>query len=117
MSATITIQAILIAVVVLVTARLFRSQGARAQAIRRVGLLTFTALAVFSILSPGVWTRAAHLLGVGRGTDLILYGLVLAFLSSTVTSYLRFRDLEYRYTKLARRIALDESDRTGRSTQ
>lgn len=109
MSTTIIIQVILIAVVLAVAARLFRSRGARAQAVRRIGVLIFAALAVLSILIPDTWTTAANLVGVGRGTDLVLYGLVLAFLSSTVTNYLRFRDLEARYTKLARRVALDNA--------
>jgi small membrane protein len=102
------IQVVLIAVVVAVVARLFRSRGARAQAIRRLGLLLFAAFAVVSILVPNVWNRIAHLVGVGRGTDMVLYALVVAFLSFTVTTYLRFRELETRYTKLARRLALDE---------
>jgi hypothetical protein len=46
--------------------------------------------------------------GVGRGTDMVLYALVVAFLSFTVTTYLRFRDLETNYTRLARRIALED---------
>jgi hypothetical protein len=111
MNAVVIIQALLIAVVVLVVARLFRSRGARAQAIRRVGLVVFAAFAAVSILFPDVWTRLAHKLGVGRGTDLVLYALVVAFLSFTVTTYLRFRDLETTYTRLARRIALRETPR------
>lgn len=105
------IQVLLIAVVVAVVARLFRSRGQRAQAIRRIGLLLFAAFAVVSILFPTVWNRIAHSVGVGRGTDMVLYALVVAFLSFTVTTYVRFRDLETRYTKLARRLALDEADR------
>ena len=50
----------------------------------------------------------AHLVGVGRGTDLLLYGLIVAFLGYTVTSYLRFRLIERRLTELTRQIALDE---------
>ncbi len=103
------VQVLLIAVVVVVAARLFRSRGARAQAIRRLGVIAFVAFAVVSILLPDVWTRVAQGVGVGRGTDLVLYSLVVAFLSFTVTTYLRFRDLETRYTKLARRIALEET--------
>ncbi len=38
----------------------------------------------------------------------MLYALVVAFLSFTVTTYLRFRDLETNYTRLARRMALEE---------
>lgn len=111
MTTTVIIQLILIAVVVVVTARLFRSRGARAEAVRRIGLLLFAGLAVLSILFPAAWTEIANLVGVGRGTDLILYGLVIAFLSSTVTSYLRFRDLEARYTKLARSMALEHIEK------
>jgi hypothetical protein len=42
---------------------------------------------------------------------MVLYALVVAFLSYTVTSYLRFREIETRYTRLARRLALDEAER------
>ena len=105
------IQVLLIAVVVAVAARLFRSGGARSQAVRRLGLLLFAGFAVFSILVPGVWNRIAQLVGVGRGTDMVLYALVVAFLSYVVTTYLRFRDFEVRYTRLARRLALDEAAR------
>jgi hypothetical protein len=105
------IQVLLIVVVVAVVARLFRSRGARSQAIRRLGLLLFAAFAVVSILFPAVWNRIATVVGVGRGTDMVLYALVVAFLSFTVTTYLRFREIETRYTKLARRLALDEAER------
>ena len=102
------IQVLLIVVVVVVAARLFRSRGARSQAVRRLGLLLFAAFAVVSILLPNVWNRMAVIAGVSRGTDMVLYALVVAFLSFTVTTYLRFRDFEARYTRLARRLALDE---------
>ena len=105
----IIIQLVLIIVVVIVAAGLFRDRGARTQAMRRLGLLLFAALAVLSILFPEVWNRIAGLVGVGRGTDMVLYALVVAFLSFTLTTYMRFRDFESRYTKLARRLALDEA--------
>ena len=105
------IQVLLIVVVVAVAARLFRSRGARSQAVRRLGLLLFAAFAVVSILFPTLWNRIAVIAGVGRGTDMVLYALVVAFLSFTVTTYLRFRDFEARYTRLARRLALDEAQR------
>ncbi len=111
MNTVIVIQVLLIVVVILVVARLFRSRGARAQAIRRIGLVVFAAFAAVSILFPDVWSRLARMVGVGRGTDLVLYALVVAFLSFTVTTYLRFRDLETNYTRLARRIALTEAAR------
>ena len=105
------IQVLLIAVVIAVVARLFRSRGARAQAIRRIGLVLFATFAAVSILFPSVWNQIASLVGVGRGTDMVLYALVVAFLSYMVTTYLRFRDLETNYTRLARQIALSEAHR------
>jgi len=104
------IQLFLIGFVILTAARLLRSRGARPQAVRRLGLMLFAAFAVWSILFPSVWNQIARLVGVGRGTDMVLYALVVAFLSFTLTTYLRFRDLETRYTTLARRLALDEAD-------
>lgn len=103
------IQLLLIAVVILTAVRLLRGRGARTQAVRRLGLMLFAALAVWSILFPSVWNQIARLVGVGRGTDMVLYALVVAFLSFTLTTYTRFRDFEARYTKLARRLALDEA--------
>ncbi len=82
--------------------------GARHQAIRRLLLLGFTVLAGASLLAPQLWTSAAALLGVGRGTDLLLYLTIVAFLGFVATSYLRFRDLQRQITALSRRIALDE---------
>jgi hypothetical protein len=103
------IQLVLIVVVILVAARLLRGRGARTQAVRRLGLMIFAALAVWSILFPSVWNQFAKMVGVGRGTDMVLYALVVAFLSFTLTTYVRFREFETRYTKMARRLALDEA--------
>jgi hypothetical protein len=103
------IQLVLIVVVILAAVRLLRGGGARTQAVRRLGLMLFAALAVWSILFPSVWNHIARLVGVGRGTDMVLYALVVAFLSFTLTTYMRFREFEARYTKLARRVALDEA--------
>jgi Uncharacterized conserved protein (DUF2304). len=103
------IQLVLIVVVVITAVRLLRDRGARTQAVRRLGLLLFAAFAVWSILFPSVWNHIARLVGVGRGTDMVMYALVVAFLSFTLTTYVRFREFETRYTKLARRLALDEA--------
>jgi hypothetical protein len=113
------VQILLIAAVLLVAVRLFRSRDARTQAVRRIGLLLLAAFAVWSILFPSVWNQMARAIGVGRGTDMVLYALVVAFLSFTLTTFLRFREFEIRYTKLARRLALDEvtkPHRIGRAT-
>lgn len=103
------IQLLLIVGVLAVAWRLLAGSGQRTQALRRLGLLVLAALAVWSIFAPGWWTQQANRLGVGRGADLILYGLVVAFLGFVVTTFKRFRAMETRYTRLARRLALDEA--------
>lgn len=103
------IQLLLIAGILAIAWRLLVSYGQKAQALRRIGLILLAAFAVWSILDPRIWTRLAQLVGIGRGADLILYGLVVAFLGFVVTTFRRFRDMETRYTRLARRLALDEA--------
>lgn len=82
--------------------------GARHLAFRRVGVAACALLAALSVLFPDAWNDVAAFVGVGRGTDLLLYGLIVAFLLYMVTTYRRFRELEQQITALARRIAVDE---------
>lgn len=101
-------QALLILGVVAVAWRLLISYGQKAQALRRIGLLVFAGFAVWSISNPNLLNQIARFFGIGRGADLVFYGLVIAFLGFVVTTFKRFRTMETRYTRLARRIALDE---------
>lgn len=102
-------QALLSAAVVVIVWRLITVRGARTQALRRLGMLLFAVFGVAAILAPNALTWVAQHVGIGRGADLILYFLVIAFLGFAMNSYLRFRDLESRYTKLARHVALTEA--------
>lgn len=106
----IIVQLLLFCAVVVGTLTLMRGAGnARHQAVRRV-LLTFFALAAaLSVFFPAMLTLLANLLGIGRGTDLVLYALIVFFMIYMATSSQRSRQLEARLTKLARRIALDEA--------
>jgi hypothetical protein len=104
------IQILLIAAVVAIAWRLLAGSGQRTQALRRLGLVVLLGLVVYSIIDPSkTWTNLAKALGIGRGADLILYGLAVAFFGFVVTTFKRFRAMETRYTRLARRIALDEA--------
>lgn len=105
------IQVVLIVAVLVIGLRLVRSTaGERHQAVRRLLLGALLLLAVASILVPGATSTVASFVGVGRGTDLLLYGLVVAFCGYLVSSYRRTRSLEQRLTELTRRLALDEAE-------
>ena len=59
------------------------------------------------MLRPNDTTVVAHWLGVDRGTDLMLYALIIAFSFTTLSTYMRFKDLELRYARLARAVAIE----------
>ena len=73
------------------------------------GALAFVVFAIVAIAFPSVMTAIAHRLGVGRGTDLLLYAMVVAFLAQILSSFRRNGARERQITQLARRIALDNA--------
>ena len=106
------IQGVLVVALLVVGAVLVRSTSdVRHQAVRRILLVLLGVLAVTSVLVPQAVTWVAEKVGVGRGTDLVLYGLVVAFLGFIASSYRRTRVLEAKVAELTRRLALDEEAR------
>ena len=102
------IQVLLIAAVITLLVYLLRSRtNAKAKAWVKLGYVLFVIAAVYAILRPDDTTVIANWLGVARGTDLLFYGLVIAFVFTTLSTYLRFKELELRYARLARAVALD----------
>jgi small membrane protein len=102
------IQGLLITSIVALLVYLLRSRrNAQSRAWVKVGYLVFVMAAVYAVLRPNDTTVVAHWLGVDRGTDLMLYALIIAFSFTTLSTYLRFKDLELRYARLARAIALE----------
>jgi len=101
------IQIILLAALVVIGVMLTRSAaGARHQAIRRILLVVFVIFAATTVLFPQALTELARLVGVGRGADLLLYALVIAFLGYVSTSYRRMSRMEDRIAQLSRQVAL-----------
>lgn len=86
---------------------------ARAKAGVKLGFALFIVVCIWAVLRPDDLTVVANLLGVSRGTDLLLYGLVVAFMFVTISSYMRFREQELRYARLARAVALQNALRPG----
>jgi hypothetical protein len=84
-----------------------RRVGMRAGA--RIGVVVLIAVAIGSVLDPGITTAVARHLGVGRGADLVLYLLVIAFAFTSAGLYFRSRDLDRRLEMIIRQVAIREA--------
>lgn len=110
MNSQVIIQIVLITVIAAVGWMMLRSPGgARHQAGRRLVTLTFVVFAVVAVAIPSLTTKVAHFVGVGRGTDLLLYALVAAFLLQILSTFRRHAAHERQLTQLARRLAMHEA--------
>jgi len=69
--------------------------------------------AIVAVVNPTQVTRFANLLGIGRGADIILYALTLAFLSLSFFFYAQQLRLRRELSKLAGYIALSNAERGG----
>ncbi|WP_327133214.1 DUF2304 domain-containing protein [Streptomyces sp. NBC_01343] len=106
------IQLLLIAGSVSMALMFIRTWGqAKNRAWKRIAFSLFVIVNVYAVLRPTDVTWVAHQLGVGRGTDLVLYVMVLAMGFLTLNTFLRFRSLEKKITDLARTVALSEGAR------
>ena len=80
-------------------------------AMRRMLGALFVIAAAVSVAFPEITDWAAERVGVHQGSNLVLYGLVVAFLFAITALYQRINQLERQLTKLTRAIALIDADR------
>jgi small membrane protein len=105
------IQFVLVLAVLIILVVFIRSSNAvHVQASKRIALVLFAVVNVYAVMRPDDLTAIAHVLGVGRGTDLVLYALVVAFMAGMFSMYQRFRLVDRRYTELARTVAIREAE-------
>jgi hypothetical protein len=83
----------------------------------RAGVVVALVAAVVSVVFPNALTWVAHKLGVGRGADLLLYMLTVAFMLVSVVLFRRLADMESKYVALARAVAIQQADGKGASTR
>ena len=69
--------------------------------------------ALLTVLWPGSTLRMARLMGIGRGTDLVLYFFVIAFLWAVFYFYSRNLQLEAALTSIVRQLALRDAAQAG----
>lgn len=106
----ILIQLILIVSILGVLMRFLSARNSfQIQAWKKVLLLLFGLTAIGLVLSPNILDGIAHLLGVGRGADLLLYGLTVAFIFEQLNNYMKEKEEQRRLVVLARKIAIAET--------
>ena len=104
----------LVVLTLLVLVTLFRNRArVEMRAGTRVAALVMFGVAVASIIDPDLTQRAAELVGVTRGADLLLYVLVVVFAFTSLGLYFRLREADLRLRRLARAIAIDMALRDG----
>lgn len=66
-------------------------------------------IGMYFVIYPGAATTVAHFLGVGRGTDLVLYFFVVLVLGVAVNLHLKVRASNEKITEIARAIAVSQA--------
>lgn len=81
----------------------------KTKAFRKITVLLFMATAIIAILFPEFLTTIAHRIGIGRGTDLVLYVFVLTTIFQIFSASLKQRHDQIQLHKLARKVAIIEA--------
>lgn len=74
-------------------------------------MVILSGTAVFFILQPELTNKIAHVIGVGRGSDLVFYISILLFWYVILRLYARVRKLEEIITALIRQDAIKNSEK------
>jgi small membrane protein len=62
-----------------------------------------------AIAFPELLVQLAHILGIGRGADLVLYLSILFSFAAFFAMYLRFRKVDEQLTKIIRHLAIRDA--------
>lgn len=82
-------------------------------ALRRLLGVLVAALAIVAVLWPDLTVIAANAVGVQRGTDLVLYLLVVVFIYNAIASSQRAHRMEQQIIVLTRELALRDRREQG----
>jgi small membrane protein len=104
------IKFLLVPGVVLAVLLSLRSRASlRGQARRKILAVLTVIAGVLAVLFPQLMQRLADLVGVSRGTDLLLYGLAMVIIYLVGSTSVRFREQEARLVRLSREVALADA--------
>lgn len=101
---------VIVLAVVIASMALGRRTTHSGKAWKKIGLVLFATAMVVAVLFPNLTNDLAHLVGVGRGADLLLYITVLMFIFYALNGYLHQQDQRDALFRLARKIALIDAN-------
>jgi hypothetical protein len=105
------IKALLVPALILAVYLSLRSRASlRGQARRKILAGLTVVVGVIAVIFPSSAQWAADLVGVKRGTDLLLYFLALVLVYLVGSTSVRFREQEARLVRLSRQVALAEAE-------
>jgi hypothetical protein len=104
------IKIVLIALILVILGYLLlNNTNQKVRAWNKIFFFIFLLFSILAVIHPDFTNQIAHFLGVGRGADLLLYGLTVSFIFVTIIIYIKFKAMEDKITSLARKIAILES--------
>lgn len=72
---------------------------------------------VLAIFLPDVTSRVAKIFGIGRGVDVILYASIVVIFYLLFRIYIKIEDIGREITQLARKVALQETDKDSKTSK
>ncbi|HWB64084.1 MAG TPA: DUF2304 domain-containing protein [Chitinophagales bacterium] len=77
----------------------------------RLAMIGISVTGVLFVLFPQITDRFAHLVGVGRGADLVTYLFIVFFFLAGIVLYSKIRKLEAEYSELVRKISIQKAEK------
>jgi len=99
----------IILIVLSVIAAIMGSVAFRSKLISRLLALLLSGVAIGFVIFPDVTSDIARSIGVGRGTDLLLYATIFAGLHTCLLLYMRTRAIQRKLTELTRALAIQNA--------
>jgi hypothetical protein len=77
---------------------------------KKILLLLLLVFALVAVFFPNVTNDLAHVFGIGRGADLLLYTLTLVFLFGELNRYVKQKEEQRKIVIIVRKIAIMEAN-------
>ena len=101
---------IILSMAIILVAFLRTRGDIQASAWKKIGAVLLFILAIVTVISPNLTNVVATSLGIGRGADLLLYIVTLAFLGNLVGQYSHAKKGQAKLNSLARKVAINEAN-------